>query len=229
MPRGSLSEKGRKRPEQSKKKLKRVRADAADREKEILEVAVNVFHAKSYSATSVDDVAHDVGILKGSLYYYIDSKEDLLLRIVEDVHEEVEALTQTVIDGEGTPLERLSTYIRTLVEFNARNIKRVRVYYHDYDQLGTDRLASVRKRRRANEQTIVDVINEAKKAKELPESLDERLAARTMFATIIWMYTWFKPGGIVSGSALGDFVASFVLDGLRGTSPAKPKRRSRAS
>src|SRR4051812_25001793 len=49
-----------------------------NREAEVIDAAVEVFFEKGYSAASIQDVADRVGVLKGSLYYYIDSKEDLL-------------------------------------------------------------------------------------------------------------------------------------------------------
>lgn len=218
MARGGLTEGGR-RPRSGARK----NGNNRGREREILDAAIDVFHAKGYSATSVDDIAVSVGILKGSLYYYMDSKEDLLLRIVEEVHEDVEEIIETALARTDLPpLRRLAEYVRDQVEYNVRNIKRVRVYYHDYEQLTTDRLASVRKSRRANEQRIVDLVKEAKKAGEVPADLNERVATKTAFATIVWMYTWYKPGGGVSGKELAEFCADFVVNGLRGPSPAFP-------
>ena len=229
MPRSQLSGKRRSKGKTADgKPNRRPRVDAAEREKEILEAAVNVFHAKSFAATSVDDLADEVGILKGSLYYYMDGKEDLLFRIVEDVHEDVEEIVQrTLVKGEGSPLERLAAYVKAVVEYNARNIKRVRVYYHDYDQLNEERLGVVRKRRRAHERTLIKVLGEAKKAKEVPADLDEALAAKTIFGTVLWMYTWFKPAGPISGSSLGAFCSDFVLGGIQGSGGSKPSSRSR--
>jgi AcrR family transcriptional regulator len=201
---------------------------SAAREAEILDASVDIFHANGYSATSVEDVAQAVGILKGSLYYYIDSKEDLLVRIVEAVHDEVQKVMDDVLlADEGTPLERIAAYVRAQVDYNAHNIKRMRVYYHDYEQLSEERLSEVRKRRRAQEQAAIRVLQEAKEAGEIPADLDERLAAKSMFATILWMYTWYKPGGNVSAKGLADFCAKFVVDGVRGgMAPAAPKRRA---
>lgn len=217
MARGSLTKGGR-RP-----KAKGGKNGNRGREQEILDAAVDIFHAKGYSATSVDDVAASVGILKGSLYYYMDSKEDLLRRIVEEVHEDVEELIQaSLARTELPPLQRLAEYVRAQVDYNVRNIKRVRVYYHDYEQLSPAVLASVRKSRRTNEHRIVDLVKEAKDADEVPASLNERLATKTAFATITWMYTWYKPGGGVSGKEFGDFCADFVVNGLRGPVPAFP-------
>jgi AcrR family transcriptional regulator len=220
MPRRSLTEDGR----SPTKKSGEAKVDAGKgkgkgkgktkagrvREREINEAAVDIFHAVGYSAASVDDVAAAVGILKGSLYYYMDSKEDLLRRIVEDVHREALALSDL------PPLERLASYIRAQVDYNARNIKRVRVYYHDYEQLSAERIASVRKSRRMNEQLIVSLIGDAKSAGEVGDWVSEQLAGKTAFATITWMYTWYKPGGRISSKELGDFCATFVINGLRG-------------
>src|SRR5947207_409360 len=58
------------------------------RQQEILEAAARVFHEKGYESTSIQDIADEVGILKGSLYYYIRSKEDLLYEIIRDIHDD---------------------------------------------------------------------------------------------------------------------------------------------
>lgn len=220
MARGSLTEGGRGPKAKAKGRAKtkgKGKSNGRGREQEIIDAAVDIFHANGYAATSVDDLAASVGILKGSLYYYMDSKEDLLRRIVEDVHEDVEEIIQAAVDRTDlAPLERLAEYIRAQVDYTARNIKRVRVYYHDYEQLSPERLAAVRKSRRSNEGMIVDVVREAKEAGEIPAATNERLATKNVFATIIWMYTWFKPGGAVSGREFGDFCAEFALNGLRG-------------
>ena len=38
--------------------------------------AVRIIFEKGYSGASLQDVANEVGVLKGSLYYYFASKED---------------------------------------------------------------------------------------------------------------------------------------------------------
>jgi AcrR family transcriptional regulator len=43
------------------------------RQQEIIDGAARVFRAKGYDGTSMDDIADAVGLLKGSLYHYINS------------------------------------------------------------------------------------------------------------------------------------------------------------
>ena len=53
---------------------------------EILDAAADLFFHKGFGATTTQDVADAVGLLKGSLYHHIGSKEDLLVGIIDDVH-----------------------------------------------------------------------------------------------------------------------------------------------
>ena len=49
---------------------------------DIVEAAAHAFRERGFAATSLEDIATEVGIWKGSLYHYIDSKEDLLFAVV---------------------------------------------------------------------------------------------------------------------------------------------------
>ena len=54
---------------------------------EIVDAAGEEFDERGYAAARIEDIAARVGLLKGSLYYYIDSKEDLLFAIVDGDHD----------------------------------------------------------------------------------------------------------------------------------------------
>src|SRR5438105_13217645 len=93
------------------------RADALDgttggdmqpREQQVRAAALRLFRDKGYHATSMRDIAAEVGINKGSLYSYIRSKEDLLIPFFERAMGlllvEVEAISA---DASLAPTERL--------------------------------------------------------------------------------------------------------------------------
>ena len=52
----------------------------------ILVAAEKVLDQKGYQAATLRDVASRVGLQTGSLYYYIDSKEDLLFSVLRRAH-----------------------------------------------------------------------------------------------------------------------------------------------
>ena len=58
-----------------------------ERWQEVVDAAAKVFAEKGYRAATLRDIAAELGMLKGSLYYYIETKEDLLYELLRRVHE----------------------------------------------------------------------------------------------------------------------------------------------
>ena len=110
------------------------------RDREVLDAATKVFHTRGYADASVQDIADELGILKGSLYHYIDSKEDLLFRLLEESHNEVDAILEEIEAlTDIAPLERLAEYTTRQVEYTCRNLAEMAIYYRDGDQLSRAR------------------------------------------------------------------------------------------
>jgi len=185
------------------------------RDRQILEAAAHIFHERGYADTSVQDVANAVGLLKGSLYYYIESKEDLLFRVLQDVHAQAKQILDVVPEMDVPPLERLAAYVRGHVEFNLRNIEKVAVYYHDFEQLSPERREEIVATRKRYEEFVIALIEEAQKAGDVDANLDSHVAAYSLLGMLNWVYTWYRPGGKVSISDFGDLVAEIVVGGLR--------------
>ncbi|MHB1539615.1 MAG: TetR/AcrR family transcriptional regulator [Solirubrobacteraceae bacterium] len=187
------------------------------REHEVMEAATKVFYERGYADASVQDVADELGILKGSLYHYIDTKEDLLYRLLAELHEEVEKILEHVAAEEGLdPLQRLALYVRRQVQFNAKDLPRVSVYYNDVDRLSEERRRDIFARRKVHERFVTELIEEAQRAGHADASLDARVLSNCIFGTLIWTYKWYHPGGKVSLEKLATVCSEFVLRGVIG-------------
>ncbi|GAA4849652.1 TetR/AcrR family transcriptional regulator [Saccharopolyspora rosea] len=77
----------------------RRRLSRAERERQILAVAEEVFAAEGYQATSMDEIAQRVGLSKPMLYEYFGSKEGLLLACLEKAKRELLEATTTAAAG----------------------------------------------------------------------------------------------------------------------------------
>lgn len=188
------------------------------RNKEVVDAAARVFHERGYADSSVQDVADELGILKGSLYYYIRTKEDLLFWLLEEVHEDVEKILEEVAAAEDlAPLDRLALYIRRQVEHNASNLIKISVYYHDADQLSDERRTDIVKRRKVHERFVEDMIVAAQKAGDVSKKADARVLANCVFANVIWIYRWYQPRGRIKKAELADLCVNYALGGLRGS------------
>ncbi|MCW3065748.1 MAG: TetR/AcrR family transcriptional regulator [Solirubrobacterales bacterium] len=200
------------------------------REREIVDAAAEIFHRQGYADTSVQDVADAVGILKGSLYYYIKSKEDLLFRVLEEVHEDAHGIIEEVAAMDAPPLERLFAYFRAHVEYNTRNLTKVAVNYHDFGLLSGERREKIIKERQVYERFVVGLIKEAQESGDVRPEVDARLAAYSALGMANWVYTWYKPSGKTSPDELADLIAEMIVGGLRaagnGTSTKPSRKRS---
>jgi AcrR family transcriptional regulator len=192
------------------------------REPEVLDTAARIFHERGYADATIQDVADALGILKGSLYYYIDSKEDLLFRLLEQVHDEVDELLEQIASREDPAIERLALYARQLMDYNLRNLIKITVYYHDVDQLSDTRRKLIYARRRVHEEFITELIREAQEDGTADASQPARLLANCVFGVLIWVYRWYRPRGPFRPEAVVDAAVLFVLGGLRGGALAWP-------
>jgi AcrR family transcriptional regulator len=190
------------------------------RDAEVLDVAAEIFYERGYASATVQDVADALGMLKGSLYYYIDGKEDLLYRLMQEIHDGIDEVLSgvTALDGLSA-IERIDLYTQRNVAFNARHLKKISVYYHDVDQLGEPRRHEILRRRRAHEDLLVDLVREAQDAGDVADDLDPKLLVNYLFGAVIWMYRWYRPGSGISVEEVSATCSRFIRFGLTGHAP----------
>jgi AcrR family transcriptional regulator len=190
-------------------------APTRPRDAEVLQSAAQIFARRGYAAATVQDVADDLGILKGSIYYYIKTKEDLLFRLLDAVHDDVDALLEHVRQADDLdPLERLCAYVRTQTDYNLRNLVRISVYYNDVDQLSDERRKHILRRRKTHEDFVTALVLDAQRQRLIDPTRDARLLTYSVFATIIWPYRWFKPRGRMKIEDVVDSCVAFAKGGL---------------
>src|SRR5690606_1795899 len=161
---------------------------------ELIEVATQVFYEKGYEAASLQDIADRVGVLKGSLYYYIQSKEELLFEVVDALHRQDVTVVSAQAQGPATPLERLDNVIRGHVEHTCRNLVPTAVFLHALAALTPERQQQVLGNH-SYQGVFRALIEEAKASGEVHEDVDPRLAALSILGSTNWVYRWFRPGG----------------------------------
>jgi len=94
-------------------------------EMRIWEAALNLFAQKGYEATSIRDIAEKAGITSSALYYYIGTKEDFLIKIMQ------EGLTD-ILEG-----ARYLVSIVSLPECQLASLVQLHVIVHGVNQLVT--------------------------------------------------------------------------------------------
>lgn len=186
--------------------------DRRNRDLEVVEAAVRVFHEKGYAAATVQDVADAVGVLKGSLYHYISSKEDLLFRILTESHAQARVIMDQVSTMDAPAVERLRVYLHDMYGWYLSHVERSSVYLNQQHNLTGERAAQMRAQAREFEHFLRELLAEAKGAGALRGDLDIRLAALFLLGVLNSIPRWYKPDGRFPPEALA---AAFTDMSLR--------------
>jgi TetR/AcrR family transcriptional regulator, cholesterol catabolism regulator len=196
------------------------------RDREVLKAATTVFYRRGYADATVQDVADALGMLKGSLYYYITSKEELLYRLAVEVHDDVDALLSEALALDNlSALRRIQEFVARQVEYNIRKLEAISVYHHDVHHLSKNLRSEIVQRWRAHEAVVISLVEQAQREGDIPSELDPYILTQNIYATVIWMYRWYRRTSGISAAALRDACVAFVTDGIagsrrRGTSPS---------
>lgn len=187
------------------------------REDELLDAAASVFYEHGYAGGSLQMVAHELGIKKGSIYHYITTKEDLLYRLLARLQREADEILGQVACLEGLdPQQRLALYVQRLVEFGVEKLPLVSVYCNDLDSLGEERRDDLYARRSVHERFVTDLIVQGQEESGIDATVDASLLSRCLFGTFMWTFKCHHPGEVLLGKELAGACSRFVLSGLVG-------------
>jgi AcrR family transcriptional regulator len=196
---------------------------------ELIAVATQVFYEKGYDGASLQDIADRLGMLKGSLYYYIQSKEDLLFDVISTVHRDGLAVVRARADAPGGPLERLENVIIGHVEHTCRNLVATAVFLHELSSLPPERSAEVLGSEHAYQSVFRELIEQAQREGLVRPDLDPRLGALSILGSANWVYRWFRPGGEFSAEEIGAQLADMAIRGIATADALADRDRRRAA
>ena len=196
--------------------------------REIVDTSARIFYEKGYDATGIQDVADAVGILKGSLYYYIDSKEDLLYAVIKEVHDGAMEVMAGVQESEGDEVTKLRRLIQDHILYEAKKHRKIAVFYHDFRSLSEGRAAEIRASRHAYEHFVRDLIAAGQQQGLVRKELDPGLTAMGIFGMLNWIYQWYRPGRDRPASQLAEEYSKILLEGLCLNGAVKRPRQPKA-
>ena len=183
------------------------------RAQEIYLLAAQMFVEKGVGSTSLADIAKALNITKAGLYYYFESKQELLYRIVElgldNVKDEVLDPARAITDAE----KRLKFIILNHARLAAEGNHAVIIVSHEMDQLSFTQREAVLKRRREYFEFVRDTLVELEKEEKLND-VDLTTATFTLFGMILWLSRWYRPGGKLSVEKVCEDVCEMALKGL---------------
>jgi len=185
---------------------------AVERKREILQAASRVFRRQGLHATRMRDIAEELGVAVGNLYYYFAGKQDLLAFCQDDALTGLIELADGVRAGSEPPdvkLYRLAVgHVVLLNESTPGSLAHLEV-----EALEGRWRRLIQARRDRYEEAVRELVEEGTAAGVFRAG-DARVAARAILGALNWTVKWFRPDGGKSARQIGEEMAEVLVRGL---------------
>jgi AcrR family transcriptional regulator len=179
----------------------------------VLRAAIDLFNRKGYDATSIGDVAEELGVTKSAVYHHVPSKEHLLSEALDEALTGLEAAVSAAASADGSAYERLRGVVRHSVEVLVEHQPAVTLLLRVHGNSETEKAALARRRR--IDARLAELVGRASGEGALRADLDPELVSRLLFGMVNSLVEWYRPSGPVTAAQVADAVTAIAFDGLR--------------
>ncbi len=179
--------------------------------------AIELFNRQGYDATSMGDLARELGLTKSALYHHVPSKTHLLSRALDEALAELTAAVERAAAAVDSPAgdsayERLraviSESVRVLVAHQPAVTLLLRVRGNSEVEL-----EALRRRRRIDAQ-FAGLVAAAVAEGSLRADVPPDLVSRLLFGMVNSVLEWYRPDGGVDAEQLATVITTLAFDGL---------------
>ncbi|HEV2853642.1 MAG TPA: TetR/AcrR family transcriptional regulator [Thermoanaerobaculia bacterium] len=183
-----------------------------EKKRGILDAASRVFRRKGLQATGMRDIAAELGMAVGNLYYYFRDKEELLAFVQEDALAGLLDIAARVRAADLPADEKLSRLIEEhVVRLNEGTPGSLA--HLEVEALGSPWRESVQARRDEYERAFREIIEEGIAAGVFRQA-DPKVSALAILGAVNWTVKWFRPEGRKSAREIGRECAELLVRGL---------------
>ena len=184
-----------------------------NRRAEIIEIAAKLFKIKGFTATTMRDIAEQVGIEAASMYNHIKSKDEILQAICFKISNEYISQLNAIENQSKSPVEKIKELIRLHVRIIITDIDSISVANNEWKHLSEEALTAFKDARRDYEQRFATIIEAGIAAGEL-QPINISVALFTILSAVRWVELWYKNDREISPEILEENIISLLMNGL---------------
>jgi TetR/AcrR family transcriptional regulator, cholesterol catabolism regulator len=184
------------------------------RKEQIEQTATTLFKKRGFAATSMRDLANELGIEAASIYSHIKSKEEILQRVCFRMANEFFEAIDKADTREASATKRLEQVIHSHVQVITRNTEASAVFLHEWRHLSEPFHTNFLALRDRYENHFREIIRVGINSGEFTVP-DEKFAVLTILSSLNWLHTWYKPDGKMKPEEIAANLAIMLLNGLK--------------
>ncbi len=175
--------------------------------------AAKLFQSKGYAATSIRELADQVGLKPSSFYSHIKGKEEILEIICKKASALFAEGLENVLNNHDKPIKQLEAIIDLHIDVAFGNPSAITVFNDEWRHLSGEALAEFRRSRKSYQDGVIKIIKEAK-AKGQVKDLDATIVFNLIIGGSRWLHFISKPSESMVSKIRGQLKQLF-FDGMR--------------
>jgi AcrR family transcriptional regulator len=178
----------------------------------VIATAADLFARNGYHGTGIAELGRAVGLGRGALYHYIESKEAVLYAISKDQVDKMNSLAESILDEGLEPEELLRTMARGLLRNIATHRSEWTVFFREYGALTGQRRDHVIAARERYEGYWRQALDQGVRSGVLRPT--RRILVKGILGMLNYTYLWFEPDGELTPEELADIFMDALIHGL---------------
>jgi AcrR family transcriptional regulator len=184
------------------------------RKEVILEKAAQLFRKHGFNATSMRDLAENVGVEAASLYNHINSKAELLQEICFRIANKFTEHMDEVLASDQSAIAKIEAILRFHIRQMIHNYEEVYVSDREWKHLTDPYLSNFKNQRRTHRQRIASIIEEGIKKEEI-KKIDAPTAVLILLHAVSGIESWHRSRQKISGELLEQNMVLILVGGLK--------------
>lgn len=184
------------------------------RKNHLHQVATNLFKTKGYKATTMRQLASEVGIEAASIYNHISGKEELLQKICFGLSEQFFSGVEIISKQKLSPEQKLQKAIANHIEVLTKDINAAAVFLNDWRHLSEPHLSAFIKLRKQYENIFRKILREGMEKKIFKKD-DETFLVLMIFSSMNWIHHWYNPKGKMKPEQIAVSLTALILNGIK--------------
>lgn len=180
----------------------------------IVTAAAELFARNGFGATSLDEIAEQLGASKASLYYHIKNKEEILRLIFLTVLTVSEEPLRQITEANQPPHEKLRRAIEHQTAVAANRSPAMIVFYREQPHLTGPFAGEIILRKKAYERYFEQIIEEGQNAGVFQPDADPKIVTFGLLGMCNWLSQWYQSSGQYSPQQIAEIFANTIEKGL---------------
>ena len=178
----------------------------------VLSTAAQLFNERGFHATSLDDIAARLNVSKPTLYYYVKSKDQILIECVRKGLQMMQDGIEETRGAGGKAIDQLIACMQTYTRIVTQDFGMCVIRVSD-DEFAPDSRRELRRLKSGIDLEFRRLVSQGVAEGSL-RPCDPKIAAFVIAGALSWIGRWYQSGGEYSAEQIATQFSAMLLNGV---------------